>query len=61
MDALIRSILEKVSISDLENLIEEKRKMLSPKKADENDMIKAYLIKNHLKYRNPKILQTNKN
>jgi hypothetical protein len=47
MDALIRSILEKVSISDLENLIEEKRKMLSPKKADENDMIKAYLIKNH--------------
>lgn len=55
MNALVRSLLEQLSISDLENLIEEKRALDRPKKANEDDMMKDYLKKNYLKYRNPLI------
>lgn len=39
-------------LSELEKLIEQKRKMLAPKKQTQDDEIKAYLLKNVLKYKN---------
>jgi hypothetical protein len=52
MDAFIRNILEQLPISELESILEEKRKMLAPKKLTEDDRIKAYLLKNVVKYKN---------
>ena len=55
MNPLIKSFLSHVTISDLENLIEEKKALDQPKKANANDIMKNYLKKHYLKYRNPLI------
>lgn len=52
MDAFLRNILDQMPLSELEKLIEQKRKMLAPKKQTQDDEIKAYLLKNVLKYKN---------
>ncbi|ROI05490.1 hypothetical protein EGI16_03640 [Chryseobacterium sp. G0240] len=59
MDAFIRRILEQMPLSELESIVEEKKKMLAPAIMTPDDEIKAYLLKNVLKYKNPKI--NNKN
>lgn len=52
MDAFLRNILEQMPLSELEDLVEQKRKMLAPKKRTQDDEIKEYLLKNVLKYKN---------
>lgn len=52
MDAFLKNILEQMPLSELEILIEQKRKMLTPKKRTQDDEIKEYLLKNVLKYKN---------
>lgn len=52
MDAFLRNILEQIPLSELEDLVEQKRKMLAPKKRTADDEIKEYLLKNVLKYKN---------
>ncbi|KAB1228487.1 hypothetical protein [Chryseobacterium viscerum] len=59
MDTFIRKILEQMPLAELESIVEEKRKMIAPAKMTADDEIKAYLIKNVLKYKNLKI--NNKN
>lgn len=55
MNALIKSLSSHLTISDLENLIEEKKALDKPKKASEDDLMKDYLKKHYLKYKNPLI------
>lgn len=55
MDAFIKKILEQMPITELESILEEKRKMLAPKKMTADEEITAYLIKNVVKYKNPLI------
>lgn len=52
MDSFLRNILEQMPLSELESLVEEKRKMLAPKRRTPDDEIKEYLLKNVLKYKN---------
>lgn len=52
MDAFLKNILEQLPLSELEILVEQKRKMLTPKKRTQDDEIKDYLLKNVLKYKN---------
>ena len=52
MDSFLRNILEQMPLSELESLVEEKRKMLTPKKRTQDDEIKEYLLNNVLKYKN---------
>lgn len=52
MDAFLKNILEQMPLSELESLVEQKRKMLTPKKRTQDDEIKEYLLKNVLKYKN---------
>lgn len=55
MDAFIKKILEQMPITELESILEEKKKMLAPKKMTADEEITAYLIKNVVKYKNPTI------
>lgn len=55
MDAFIKRILEQMPIAELESILEEKRKMIAPKKMTVDDEITAYLIKNVVKYKNTTI------
>ncbi|MDV7696254.1 hypothetical protein N6B72_04890 [Chryseobacterium soli] len=57
MDAFIRNILEQLPISEIESILEEKRKMITPKELTEDDKIKAYLLKNILKHKNKTIIK----
>lgn len=57
MDAFIRKILEQMPITELESILEEKRNMIAPKKMTADDEIKAYLIKNIVKYKNKTIIK----
>ncbi|MFC7347268.1 hypothetical protein ACFQO9_11120 [Chryseobacterium zhengzhouense] len=52
MDTFLKAILEQMPLSELESLVEQKRKMLAPKKRTADDEIKEYLLKNVLKYKN---------
>jgi len=55
MHALIRSLLEHTSLAELELMVEEKKALDRPKTANEDDLMKDYLIKKYLKFRNPLI------